>query len=75
MIKGRNLGPHHWEEVLPEALHSVRTLLSTATKNAAFYSNKHYTARAVFAFSQAFYARSFTSNVADYAEFHVVALV
>ena len=31
MIKGRNLGPHHWEEVLPEALHSVRTLLSTAT--------------------------------------------
>ena len=32
MIKGRNLRPHHWEEVLPEALHSVRTLLSTATK-------------------------------------------
>ena len=31
MLKGRNLGPHHWEEVLPEALHSVRTLLSTAT--------------------------------------------
>ena len=31
MIKGRNLGPHHWEEVMPEALHSVRTLLSTAT--------------------------------------------
>jgi len=31
MIKGRNLGPHYWKEVLPEALHSVRTLLSTAT--------------------------------------------
>ena len=31
MIKGRNLGPHHWEEVLPEALHLVRTRLSTAT--------------------------------------------
>ena len=64
MIKGRNLGPHHWEEVLPEALHSVRIL--------AFYSNKHYTARAVFAFSQAFYARSFTSNVADYADYCAV---
>ena len=34
-------------------------------ENTVFYSNKHYTARAVFAFSQAFYARSFTSNVAD----------
>ena len=33
-------------------------------ENTAFYSNKHYTAREVFAFSQAFYARSFTSNVA-----------
>ena len=64
MIKGRNLGPHHWEEVLPEALHSVRTLLSTATNT--------YTARAVFAFSQAFYARSFISNVADYAEYCAV---
>ena len=31
MIKGRNLGLHHWEEVLPEAMHLVRTLLSTAT--------------------------------------------
>ena len=31
MIKGMNLGPHHWEEVLPEALHLMRTLLSTAT--------------------------------------------
>ena len=30
MIKGRHLGPH---EALPEALHSVRTLLSTATNN------------------------------------------
>jgi len=38
-------------------------------ENTAFYSNKHYTARAVFAFSQAFYARSFTSNVADYAKY------
>jgi len=27
-------------------------------ENTPFYSNKHYTARAVFAFSQAFYARS-----------------
>ena len=33
MLKGRNLGPHHWEEVLPEALRLVRTLLSTATNN------------------------------------------
>ena len=41
-------------------------------ENTAFYSNKHYTARAVFAFSQAFYARSFTSNVADYAEYCAV---
>ena len=63
MIKGRNLGPHHWEDVLPEALHSVRTLLSTATNT---------TTRAVFAFSQAFYARSFTSNVADYVEYCAV---
>ena len=63
MIKGRNLGPHHWEEVLPETLPSVNT---------AFFSNKHYTARAVFAFSQAFYARSFISNVADYAEYCAV---
>jgi len=31
MHKGRGLGTHLWEEVLPEALHSVRTLLSTAT--------------------------------------------
>jgi len=46
---------------------------STAlSENTTFYSNKHYTARAVFAFSQAFYARSFTSHVADYAEYCAV---
>ena len=30
-IKSRNLAIQHWEEVLPEALHSIRSLLSTAT--------------------------------------------
>jgi len=41
-------------------------------ENTAFYSNKHYTARA---FSQAFYARLFTSNVADYAKYCAVETI
>ena len=31
ILKGRNLGPHLWELVLPDAFHAVRTLLCTAT--------------------------------------------
>jgi len=31
ILKGRNLGPHLWELILPDALHAVRTLLCTAT--------------------------------------------
>jgi len=31
ILKGRNLGPHLWELILPNALHAVRTLLCTAT--------------------------------------------
>ena len=31
MIRGRKLSPSHWEDVLAEALHSVRTLLCTST--------------------------------------------
>jgi len=31
ILKGRNLGPHLWEPILPDALHAVRTLLCTAT--------------------------------------------
>ena len=30
-VKSRNVGIHHWEEVLPDALHSIRSLISTAT--------------------------------------------
>jgi len=67
MLKGRNLGPHLWEEVLPEALHSVRTLLCTATN-----TTPH---ERLFAFSQAFYARSFTSNVSDYAKYCAVETI
>ena len=33
MLKGRYLSPMQWEEVLPEALHSVRTLLCTTTNS------------------------------------------
>ena len=29
--KSRNMGVEHWEEVLPDVLHSLRSLLSTAT--------------------------------------------
>jgi len=31
ILKDRNLGPHLWELILPDALHAVRTLLCTAT--------------------------------------------
>jgi len=31
ILKSRNLGPHLWELILPDALHGVRTLLCTAT--------------------------------------------
>jgi len=31
ILKGRNLAPHLWELILPDALHAVRTLLCAAT--------------------------------------------
>jgi len=31
ILKGRNLGPHLWQLILPKALHAVRTLLCTVT--------------------------------------------
>ena len=30
-LKSRNMGKEHWQEVLPDALHSIRPLLCTAT--------------------------------------------
>ena len=33
MVKGRHLFPMQWEKVLPEVLHSVRTLLCTTTNS------------------------------------------
>ena len=35
-VKSQKVGIQHWEEVLPDALHSTRLLLSTATK-----ANRH----------------------------------